>query len=304
MKWVKKYVLSPLRGIVSLVLYSLNLLFCLALLLPVLFVGIFIGMQRIKKIYYYLPVFWADNCRRIFNLTGTVLEIKTLGQPEFMLDKYYLVTANHSCWADILVMFNVFNRQIPMLKFFAKRQLIWLPLVGQTAWLYGYPFLHRHSAAELKKHPEWRKKDIESTLKACERFKENPGSLVIYAEGTRFTQAKRKKLESPYQYLLKPKVGGLSMALFAMEERIDTLIDVTIIYPNHSRHNFWDYCCGNLSAITVYVKPVKIPVDLKSSTQTDPEYRQRFQKFIYQLWQEKDELIRAHYHDHETFSER
>jgi 1-acyl-sn-glycerol-3-phosphate acyltransferase len=306
MTTIEKYIIYPFMGVISLTLYTLNVFVCFFVLLIVLFFSIFVGMKKIKPIYDYLPVMWAEFCRKIFQLSGRMkIEVKYIGEDISLNTKdSYLVTANHQSWSDILVMFYVFNKKIPMLKFFAKKQLLWLPLVGQTCWLYGFPFLHRHTQAELKKHPEWRKKDIMATKKACERFKESPGSLVIYAEGTRFTEKKRLQQHGPYQFLLKPKTGGLSIALSCMGDRIKTLLDVTIVYPKMERYTFWDYCCGNMGKITVYVKPLSIPNDLRGDLENDSDHRQHFQKYINQLWQEKDALMRAYYHDNQVNASR
>jgi len=299
MNLLQKYIIYPLTGVISLILYSLNVFICFVSLICVLGISIFVGTQKIKKIYYYLPMLWADISRKIFHLNKKMkIDVKFIGeQISLNSQDFYLVMANHQSWSDILVMAYVFNRKIPMLKFFAKKQLLWLPLIGQICWLYGFPFLHRHSQAELKKNPEWRKRDIMATKKACERFKESPGSLAIYAEGTRFSEKKRLLQQSPFQFLLKPKAGGLSIALSCMEDRIKTLLDVTIVYPKMNYYTFWDYCCGNIGKIMVFVKPLKIPENLRGDRESEPEYKLRFQKFINQQWQEKDELIRAYYNE-------
>src|SRR5690606_38503076 len=45
-------------------------------------------------------------------------------------DGHYLVLANHQSWVDIVVLQKVFNRRIPLLRFFLKRQLFWVPVLG------------------------------------------------------------------------------------------------------------------------------------------------------------------------------
>ena len=41
---------------------------------------------------------------------------------------WYLVASNHQTWVDILVLQRVFNRRIPMLKFFTKKELLYVPV--------------------------------------------------------------------------------------------------------------------------------------------------------------------------------
>ena len=47
---------------------------------------------------------------------------------------WYLVASNHQSWVDILVLQKVFNRRIPMLKFFLKKELIYVPILGLAWW--------------------------------------------------------------------------------------------------------------------------------------------------------------------------
>ncbi len=85
--------------------------------------------------------------------------------------EWYLVVSNHQSWVDILVLQAVFNRRIPFLKFFLKQQLIWVPFLGLAWWALDFPFMRRHSAAYLEKHPEERGKDLEATR---QRLREVP----------------------------------------------------------------------------------------------------------------------------------
>ena len=37
--------------------------------------------------------------------------------------------------------------------------------------------------------------------------------MIDFVEGTRFTEAKHTEQKSPYRHLLKPKIGGLGIAM-------------------------------------------------------------------------------------------
>jgi 1-acyl-sn-glycerol-3-phosphate acyltransferase len=200
------------------------------------------------------------------------------------INTFYLVTANHQSWADIPIMYDVFTNRIPMLKSFMKQQLRWIPLVGQAPLAYGFPLLYRNSK------PKFKNRDLEATRKACERFKHQPGSIMIYAEGTRFTEEKYQKQQSPYRHLLKPKAGGLALGLKYMDNKINTLIDVTIIY-SRPHPTFWDYCSGKINKIIVKARAIPIPSDLRGDYENDQNYRRHFQQFLNQIWLEKDKLI-------------
>ncbi len=198
---------------------------------------------------------------------------------------WYLVSSNHQSWVDILVLQRIFHRRIPFLKFFLKQELIWVPVIGLAWWALDFPFMkrgHGHGA---------RQSDLQSTRDACEKFKRIPTSVINFVEGTRFTPAKHAQQRSPYRHLLKPKIGGLGIALATMGEQFEALLDVTIVYPN-GRPDFWDLLCGRLDAVTVRVQQREIPANvLGGDPMGDKAYRQRLGTWVDEQWSDKDRLI-------------
>ena len=204
---------------------------------------------------------------------------------------WYMVSCNHQSWVDILVLQHLLNRRIPLLKFFLKQQLIWVPIMGLAWWALEFPFMRRHSEEYLKKHPEMRGKDQETTRQACAKYALIPTSVMNFLEGTRFTQAKHTKQQSPYQHLLKPKAGGMALALNAMGEKFQAILDVTIVYPD-GVPLFTDFLMGKMRRVVVRVRTLPIPPDLKTGDYAlDPVFRQAFSQWVQQLWREKDTQI-------------
>ena len=196
---------------------------------------------------------------------------------------WYLVSSNHQSWVDILVLQKVFHRRVPFLKFFLKRQLLYVPVMGLAWWALDFPFMKRGSGS--------RARDLATTRRACEKFRQIPTSVMNFLEGTRFSPAKRDRQGSPYRHLLKPKVGGLATALGAMGERFDALLDVTIVYPD-GIPSFWDLLSGRLKQVVVRVHERKIPADLLGGDyEGDPAFRARMQAFVQAMWAEKDARI-------------
>jgi len=205
----------------------------------------------------------------------------------------YLVVSNHQSWVDIFVMQRLLNRRIPLLKFFIKRELIKVPLMGIVWWALDYPFLYRHSAEYLKEHPEQKGKDYEATRKACEKFGTVPTSVMNFLEGTRFTKAKRDKQNSEYKFLLRPKSGGLALALDVLGEKYNSMLDITIVYPD-GIPTFWEFLCGKVKRITVRMRTIEIPKKfLHGDYENDPVFRDAMHKWVQQLWQEKDLQIES-----------
>ncbi|HOO37705.1 MAG TPA: acyltransferase [Deltaproteobacteria bacterium] len=209
-------------------------------------------------------------------------------------DQWYFVNCNHQSWADILVLLVSFHGHIPFFKFFLKKQLFWIPLLGTSWWALDYPFMERFSKSYLQANPHMKGKDLETTRKACERYRHTPVSILNFIEGTRFTREKHHKQKSPYRYLLRPKAGGFAYALAAMNGRIENIIDVTIMYPK-APFDFWTYLCGQIPHIAVRVRKLPVPHDiLTGDYSNDQAFKNRFQSWVSGLWQEKDDLIEDH----------
>lgn len=208
--------------------------------------------------------------------------------------QWYFVNCNHQSWADILVLLMTFHGHIPFFKFFLKKQLFWIPVLGTSWWALDYPFMERFSKSYLEKNPHMRGKDLETTRRACERYRHTPVSILNFLEGTRFTRAKHKKQQSPYRHLLKPKAGGFAHALAAMDGRIKKIIDVTIMYPSGAL-DFWTYLCGRIPRIMVRVRTLIVPEDILAGDYgNDQGFKERFQAWVSTLWMDKDSLIESH----------
>lgn len=206
---------------------------------------------------------------------------------------WYVVSSNHQSWADILVLQRVFHRRIPFLKFFLKRELIWVPVLGLAWWALDLPFMKRYSKEVLARRPELAGRDLETTRRACRRFNATPTTILNFLEGTRFSQAKRSSQRSRYRHLLQPKAGGIALALDALGERIDAILDVTVIYVGRSAR-FWDFVSGRVSRVVVDVRRLTIPEDLRDGDYVgDPAFRQRFQDWVGEIWRTKDQRIAA-----------
>lgn len=206
---------------------------------------------------------------------------------------WYMVNANHQSWVDILVLQHLLNRRIPLLKFFLKRELIFVPVIGLAWWALDFPFMRRHSDAYLKAHPEKRFEDLEATRRACEKFALVPTSVMNFPEGTRYTPEKHRAQHSPYRHLLKPRAGALALSLAMLGERFDALLDVTIVYPEGAP-TFWRFLCGQVPAVVVRARRIPIPRELAGGDYAgSPRFRKEFQRWLAALWRDKDDAIDA-----------
>jgi len=209
-------------------------------------------------------------------------------------DGRYIVISNHQCWADVMLLVHVLEPQLPFTRYFIKEQLRWLPVVGMACWALDFPFMKRHSREQIEKNPELRNQDMETIRRSCEVFRDQPVSLINFAEGTRSTAAKRKAANSPYRVLLPPKAGGSAFAVNAMHGVLDGIIDVTIAYVNTPEPKFWDMLCGRIDRVVIRSRRLNVPQDLLQGDYTeDPDYRARFKAWLEDLWAEKDVEVAA-----------
>jgi len=206
-------------------------------------------------------------------------------------DTWYIAMSNHQSWADIFILLAAGHKKIPLLKFFMKKELQWIPIIYLVHKTIDMPFLNRHSRAQIQANPELKKIDFENAKIAAKRFSRNPSTAFSFAEGTRFTLQKHSAQESPYSDLLKPKVGALAIALSGMPQ-VNTLVDFTVVYATEKRST-WDFLCGNLSRAKVAAKTYALPENLKNrSFEEDDDYRRSFQTFVDAIWLEKQQTIK------------
>ncbi len=282
-----------LRGAVTLLLYVLNTVWWCSLLFPVALAKLIVPAAR-----------WRRGCNRVLHLIASAwigcnnlnqrllgrMRCRVEGLPELERRGWYLVLANHQSWVDILVLQRIFNRRIPLLTFFLKRELIWVPILGLAWWALDFPFMKRYSKELLARKPHLAGKDLEITRQACEKFRHLPVAVMNFVEGTRFTRAKQDRQGSPYRHLLRPKSGGAAFVLSAMGDRMDRVLDVTIAYPPGPK-SFWAFLCGRIREVKVAVRALPVGDELMGDYFQDAAFRQQFQDWLNALWQEKDRLM-------------
>lgn len=243
-----------------------------------------------SRLVHRLAEGWASSAAAIYHHTQAT-HWRVTGVEGLRYDQSYLVIANHISAVDVLVLQRVFNRRIPFLKFFAKRELLWFPLLGLAWWALDIPFVRRYSQAQQARHPALRGQDLALARAWCQRYRGVPTAITSYLEGTRFTPAKHAQQASPYRHLLRPKAGGVAFVLGVMGDQLDALLNVTVVFPQ-GRTGFWDFIAGRIPEIVVHVAQQPIPADfIGRDYQNDPTYREAIQAWVRALWEEKDALI-------------
>ena len=285
--------MENIKGVLGFLAVVINTLFWCLFLLTIAIFKLLIPMES-----------WKRLCTKLIINIGECwiycngLWIQALHRPRWNVEgfeeldssNWYLAVANHQSWADIFVLQGITNRKIPMLKFFMKHVLIWVPVIGLAWWALDMPFLKRYTKEEIQKNPELRGKDVKAMEKSFERYSRYPVSIFSFAEGTRFTKEKKDNQLSQFEYLLNPKIGGIGLTLTTMPY-IKLLLDFTIHYEDE-RRSFWDFLCGRMSKADVRVRQINIPDNLLSKNyEDDPIFRENLKEWVYDIWSDKEKYL-------------
>ena len=284
----------PLRSFLSFLMFALNTALWCTVTYFFAAIKLLLPIQRLQswctKTMIHIGETWISGNQLDISLFHKI-EWDIQGLEHLRPDRSYLVCANHQSWVDIVILQQIFNHRIPFLRFFLKQQLIYVPFLGAAWWALDFPFMKRYSKSYLDQHPEKRGADLAATRRACERFKGSQISILNFLEGTRFTKAKHALQQSPYQNLLKPKTGGLAFVLDAMGTQFDSLLDVTIIYPN-GPVSMMQMFGGQLQKVSVKIRQVEIPKELTRGQYLENEsFRKQMQEWVQQIWQQKDKMM-------------
>ena len=213
------------------------------------------------------------------------------GVSDFSPQKNYVLISNHQSWLDILVLGVVFTGRAPILKFFMKKELLWmLPFAGLASYLLGYPFMARHSREDIRRNPELKGQDLATAKAACQKFREFPTTVMNFVEGTRVTPKKQLQSQSPYHHLLKPKSAGIAVVLHELETALSGIIDVTIHYAERPM-TLWRFLKGECTRITCHYEVLPVTADLMGDYHQNRAFRATFQQWLNTRWVHKDEWL-------------
>lgn len=257
-----------------------------------LIVPIPILRRAITRVLMTIGNIWVSTNTLMLN-TGGSIDWRIHGAENLRPDGWYLVISNHQTWVDIIVLQELLKNRIPFLKFFLKQQLIWFPFLGLIWWAMDMPFMKRYAPSYLAKNPHMKGKDLLTTRRACEKFRDTPTSVLNFVEGTRFNEEKRQHRKSPYQNLLQPRAGGLAVAISAMGQLFTSVVDVTLVYLGRPA-TFWEMCCGSQVTVAAHVREIALEDWLITGDyENDRVYRKKMHGWLSDIWRQKDATINA-----------
>jgi len=288
--WLPVVVKAPL----AFVLFSLNLALWGGLVT-------LMGLLKLLSPSARLRQFWSAPAHRFYRgwSRGNRALMELLNPVQWQIDgtqqldqqAWYLLIANHQSWLDIPVLAQFALDRIPEPKFFLKEELKWVPFIGSGSWALDMPFMKRYSQAQILKNPALKGKDIETTRRSCEKFKDIPTTIINFVEGTRYTRAKHQAKRSPFRHLLPPKAGGIAFTLASMGQQFDAVLDITLVYPDNPGHVMLDMLCGRLKRVVIQDEVLPVDSQVIGDYFNDESFRVAFQNWLNQRWLAKDQQI-------------
>ncbi len=288
-----KYLPGFVKGVLIIIILALQTLMWLPFIVIVSFFKYLLPFSATRRfcnsILNGIVICWMGINNGAFTVFHrTEWEIRGVGK--LNVREWYLLLPNHQSGADIFALQMAFCNRIPPLKFFLKRELIWVPVFGFIWKILDFPFMKRYSRETLLKKPHLKGKDLEKTRKACEKFRSLPVAIINFVEGTRFRPEKQRKQQSPYRHLLKPKAGGIAFVLGAMGGQLHRVLDVTIVYPD-GVVSLWQFFCGKAKKIVIQVRDLPVASELIGDYFNDMKFKEGFQRWLNELWTFKDNEI-------------
>ena len=292
---------APLIGVLTFAAFLVSLIFWGGLILPAALLKLLIPISAWRR----LCGRYAVRCASQWVATNRLI-VHLLHPQHWQLDirgdldprKNYLLVCNHQEWTDIVVLFNAFHGRVPLLRFFLKHELLYVPFLGTACWTMDFPFMKRHTREQVAANPALRQEDLDTTRRTCEIYRREPVTVVNFLEGTRFSDSKRLSTQSPYRHLLRPKSAGVSFALNVMGDQFAGLIDVTLAYRDTGGKGLlWSWLCGEQGGLIVRADLMPIPQELlQGDYEGDADFRTRFQAWINDLWSKKDASLQRLLH--------
>ncbi len=283
--------MKNLRAVLALLLLALNLglwIVPVTLLALLRLVCPLAGLRRlIRCCMEWLAVAAISGDTLVWRFVSGV-RIEWVGEPPPRLRDNCIVIANHQSWSDILLLQHALIRRTAPLKWLAKRELLYVPVIGLICWAYGYPMLNRYPAEQLAANPGLRERDARQVQRACASLQSQPGTIMNFPEGTRHTAAKASRVESPYQYLLPPRVGGMHQLVQVLGSNLVGILDITIQYPQ-APARFWDFLAGRYPCVRMHCE--YIPAGELAFLHAGTDSRAVLRAWLDERWSRKDRLL-------------
>lgn len=81
------------------------------------------------------------------------------------------------------------------------------------------------------------------------------------------------------------------MVINSIGDRLDSILDVTIHYPQGAP-GFFDFLCGKLEKATVHIEHRPVPLEI-STIEDGSKLKKDFRHWVTGIWEEKDQQLES-----------
>lgn len=291
--WAQVKTWMVLHVILGYIFVTSGLIICFLMLLTYIFMWPF-SQRLYRKIVINLA--YAHWCQLTFLAQWWAgcecsVYLENADDEKYIGKEHVIVLMNHKYDIDWLMTWLLAERwsMLGGTKIYGKSSLKMVPLIG-WAWMFTESIF-------LKREWEEDKRIIMHDLQNLTEYPENYWvTLLLFCEGTRFTETKRqasmvvarqKGLPELKHHLL-PRTRGFVLTMNSIKGKFDSVLDLTIGFREDSAPaHLMSVVYGRPCKADIYVR--RIPLD-KIPTDTDENCSQ----WLHKLYQEKDEIF-EHY---------
>ena len=145
-----------------------------------------------------------------------------------------LLLSNHVAMADGLALFAIAQRagRLGQLRFFAKKSLLFFPVLGFGCYFLNFVFLSRNWLKDSR--------TIQQTFSNLQKWRRF--WMCLFAEGTRINAKKllesqeyaRERKMRPLQHVLQPRIKGLRAALEALHDEVHSPLRLSCTWSRYA----------------------------------------------------------------------
>lgn len=210
------------------------------------------------------------------------MSYKLNGKNILKKNRNYLVCSNHIGSLDFMIINELFREagMLPDMKYIVKYELRFVPIFYQLIFLMNFLIVKRNFEEDKKKIKEYLETMSKYRIPAC---------LILYPEGSRFSEAKRNKCwefcektgNVKLNNVLFPRFKGLELIGSSIDHTyMSDVADITLIHKTKEVPPLWKVLFTEIKGevdFHIKVTPIK---DIKN-----------FKEFLLESFKRKDVLI-------------
>ena len=286
--------IACIRFFLAVISLVCNLVICSSivfLLLPLpRFFGLgqqwFSGVQKKLQRLHSANIAWI-----LLHISGVRFSVNT--SDSFLDQGRYIMVVNHQSGVDILVLLALLPKDLPLLKFFLKKSLAYIPFLGWFCYVMGYLFVDRvPSHATLSDAKRILCLQRARLSMQCKSALESPTTLVLFVEGTRFSPQNKPGL---YQHVLQPQSTGLALALEQAPVDCQGVIDTTIFYAQTNQVTPWTLLSGLCKTIHIDMHTHACKEFYAQDILKKKSKKRKLSEWLQAIWLQKDAYLAARY---------